>query len=173
MTPTSSTESSNFRFLEHHLFLFQTYRHIDKSWLGFTDLMEDLLIEEHSLMDAMELNRVEKESLHGSKALCPHSCKEKKECSNEACEENGKNGMSRGSYPSQVSYIPHQRKSIEGQNGNTDTVRHSNKTTTTTTTSLPSQPFSLPLIESEKLFVSIGFWEDPVDPILLGSDLGL
>jgi len=27
--------------------------------------------------------------------------------------------------------------------------------------------------ESEKLFVSIGFWEDPVDPILLGSDLGL
>ncbi|KAK7353057.1 hypothetical protein VNO80_18490 [Phaseolus coccineus] len=49
------------RFLQHHPLLFQTYRHTDgKSWLGFTDLMEDLLAEEHSLMDAMELNRVEK-----------------------------------------------------------------------------------------------------------------
>ncbi|XP_014500070.1 protein ROOT PRIMORDIUM DEFECTIVE 1 isoform X1 [Vigna radiata var. radiata] len=49
------------RFLQRHPLLFQTYRHTDgKSWLGFTDLMEDLLAEEHSLMDAMELNRVEK-----------------------------------------------------------------------------------------------------------------
>ncbi|QCE15901.1 protein WHAT'S THIS FACTOR 1, chloroplastic [Vigna unguiculata] len=49
------------RFLQHHPLLFQTYRHTDgKSWLGFTDLMEDLLAEENSLMDAMELNRVEK-----------------------------------------------------------------------------------------------------------------
>nr|KYP44381.1 hypothetical protein KK1_034105 [Cajanus cajan] len=49
------------RFIRRHPLLFQTYRHTDgKTWLGFTDLMEDLLAEEHSLMDSMELNRVEK-----------------------------------------------------------------------------------------------------------------
>ncbi|KAL2339925.1 hypothetical protein Fmac_007865 [Flemingia macrophylla] len=49
------------RFLRRHPLLFQTYRHTDaKIWLGFTDLMEDLLAEERSLMDSMELNRVDK-----------------------------------------------------------------------------------------------------------------
>ncbi|KAK7311637.1 hypothetical protein RJT34_09902 [Clitoria ternatea] len=49
------------RFLQSHPLLFQTYRHSDgKMWLGFTDLMEDLLLEEQSLMDSMELNRVDK-----------------------------------------------------------------------------------------------------------------
>ncbi|RZC15960.1 protein WHAT'S THIS FACTOR 1, chloroplastic-like [Glycine soja] len=49
------------RFLLRHPLLFQTYRHSDgKTWLGFTDLMEDLLAEERSLMDQLELDRVEK-----------------------------------------------------------------------------------------------------------------
>ncbi|KAK7351187.1 hypothetical protein VNO77_10455 [Canavalia gladiata] len=49
------------RFVQRHPLLFQTYRHTDgKMWLGFTDLMEELLAEEQSLMDSMELNRIEK-----------------------------------------------------------------------------------------------------------------
>ncbi|KAK7410517.1 hypothetical protein VNO78_01351 [Psophocarpus tetragonolobus] len=49
------------RFLHRHPLLFQTYRHTDgKTWMGFTDLMEDLLAEEHSLMDSLELDRVHK-----------------------------------------------------------------------------------------------------------------
>ncbi|XP_027363163.1 protein WHAT'S THIS FACTOR 1 homolog, chloroplastic [Abrus precatorius] len=49
------------RFLQQHPLLFQTYRHSDsKMWLGFTDLMEHLVAEEQSLMDSMELNRVDK-----------------------------------------------------------------------------------------------------------------
>ncbi|KAG5045497.1 hypothetical protein AAZX31_06G098000 [Glycine max] len=49
------------RFIQRHPLLFQTYRHTDaKTWLGFTDLMDDLLAEERSLMDTLELNRVEK-----------------------------------------------------------------------------------------------------------------
>ncbi|TKY74378.1 ROOT PRIMORDIUM DEFECTIVE 1 protein [Spatholobus suberectus] len=49
------------RFLQRHPLLFETYRHADgKTWLGFTDLMEDLLAEEQSLMDSVELDRVEK-----------------------------------------------------------------------------------------------------------------
>ncbi|XP_061345957.1 protein WHAT'S THIS FACTOR 1 homolog, chloroplastic [Gastrolobium bilobum] len=49
------------RFIHHHPLLFLTHRHTDgKMWLGFTDLMEDLLSEEQSIMDSLELNRVDK-----------------------------------------------------------------------------------------------------------------
>ncbi|RDY01067.1 Protein ROOT PRIMORDIUM DEFECTIVE 1, partial [Mucuna pruriens] len=49
------------RFLQRHPLLFQTYRHTDgKTWVGFTDLMEELLAEEQSLMDSTELDRVDK-----------------------------------------------------------------------------------------------------------------
>ncbi|CAL1390321.1 unnamed protein product [Linum trigynum] len=49
------------RYLDRHPSLFQTYRHTDnKLWLGFTDFMEDLLDEERSIMDSMEIDRVNK-----------------------------------------------------------------------------------------------------------------
>jgi len=47
--------------IQRHPLLFQTYRHTDgKMWFGFTDLMEELLTEEKSIMESMELDRVEK-----------------------------------------------------------------------------------------------------------------
>ncbi|XP_043719508.1 protein WHAT'S THIS FACTOR 1 homolog, chloroplastic-like [Telopea speciosissima] len=47
------------RSIERHPLIFQTYRHTDgKMWFGFTDLMEDLLEEEKSIMDQMEEDRV-------------------------------------------------------------------------------------------------------------------
>ncbi|CAI0446220.1 unnamed protein product [Linum tenue] len=49
------------RYLQRHPLLFQTYRHTDnKMWLGFTDFMEDLLNEERSIMDSVEIDRVDK-----------------------------------------------------------------------------------------------------------------
>ncbi|XP_042492264.1 protein WHAT'S THIS FACTOR 1 homolog, chloroplastic [Macadamia integrifolia] len=49
------------RSIERHPLIFQTYRHTDgKMWFGFTDLMEDLLEEEKSIMDKMEEDRVTK-----------------------------------------------------------------------------------------------------------------
>ncbi|GER54408.1 ubiquitin carboxyl-terminal hydrolase family protein [Striga asiatica] len=42
-----------------HPLIFQTYRHTDnKMWLGFTDLMDRLLIEERQIADEMEPQRV-------------------------------------------------------------------------------------------------------------------
>jgi hypothetical protein len=47
--------------IQRHPLLFQTYRHSDgKMWLGFTDLMEELIAEELSIMESMELDRVDK-----------------------------------------------------------------------------------------------------------------
>ncbi|KAL5981164.1 hypothetical protein ACLOJK_029085 [Asimina triloba] len=47
------------RFIQRHPSLLQLYRHTDgKVWLGFTDLMEQLLEEESSIMDALEQSRV-------------------------------------------------------------------------------------------------------------------
>ncbi|XP_058096343.1 protein WHAT'S THIS FACTOR 1 homolog, chloroplastic [Magnolia sinica] len=47
------------RSIERHPSLLQLYRHTDgKIWLGFTDLMEDLLQEENSIMDVLEQSRV-------------------------------------------------------------------------------------------------------------------
>ncbi|XP_004500634.1 protein WHAT'S THIS FACTOR 1 homolog, chloroplastic [Cicer arietinum] len=47
--------------IQQHPLLFQTYRHTDgKMWLGFTDLMEELIAEEKTIMDSMELDRVDK-----------------------------------------------------------------------------------------------------------------
>ncbi|XP_010267488.1 PREDICTED: protein ROOT PRIMORDIUM DEFECTIVE 1 [Nelumbo nucifera] len=49
------------RSIERHPLIFQTYRHTDgKMWFGFTDLMEDLLEEERSIMNEMEKDRVTK-----------------------------------------------------------------------------------------------------------------
>ncbi|CAK8566352.1 unnamed protein product [Lathyrus sativus] len=49
------------RSIQQHPLLFQTYRHTNgKMWLGFTDLMEELLAEEQSVMESMELDRVDK-----------------------------------------------------------------------------------------------------------------
>ncbi|KAJ8762580.1 hypothetical protein K2173_008019 [Erythroxylum novogranatense] len=49
------------RSIDRHPLLFQTYRHSDnKMWVGFTDLMEDLLDEERGIMDSMEVDRVTK-----------------------------------------------------------------------------------------------------------------
>ncbi|MED6125089.1 hypothetical protein PIB30_065251 [Stylosanthes scabra] len=49
------------RSVLRHPLLLQTYRHTDgKMWLGFTDLMEDLLEEEQAIMDSMEQDRVAK-----------------------------------------------------------------------------------------------------------------
>ncbi|GLJ11891.1 hypothetical protein SUGI_0179510 [Cryptomeria japonica] len=47
------------RSIEKHPALFQLYRHTDgKMWLGFTDLMERLLKEEHKIMEETELSRM-------------------------------------------------------------------------------------------------------------------
>ncbi|KAK1306067.1 hypothetical protein QJS10_CPA10g01803 [Acorus calamus] len=47
------------RSVHRHPSLLQTYRHGDgKVWIGFTDLMEDLLREEASIMDSMETQRM-------------------------------------------------------------------------------------------------------------------
>ncbi|KAF1871342.1 hypothetical protein Lal_00020135 [Lupinus albus] len=49
------------RSITRHPLIFQTYRHTDgKMWFGFSDLMEDLLAEEQSIMDSMERDRVDK-----------------------------------------------------------------------------------------------------------------
>ncbi|OMP01217.1 hypothetical protein COLO4_12055 [Corchorus olitorius] len=49
------------RSISRHPLLFTTYRHSDnKMWLGFTDLMDQLLLEEKSIMEAMEEDRVTK-----------------------------------------------------------------------------------------------------------------
>lgn len=49
------------RSITRHPLLFQTYRHTDgKIWLGFTDLMEDLIAEEQQIMNTMELDRVDR-----------------------------------------------------------------------------------------------------------------
>ncbi|CAA7400976.1 unnamed protein product [Spirodela intermedia] len=47
------------RFAARHPLLLQVYRHSDgKSWIGFTDLMEELLEEEAVVMDSTEPSRV-------------------------------------------------------------------------------------------------------------------
>ncbi|KAH7567740.1 hypothetical protein JRO89_XS07G0136400 [Xanthoceras sorbifolium] len=47
--------------IQRHPLIFETYRHIDnKMWLGFTDFAEELLQEESSIMDAMEMDRVKR-----------------------------------------------------------------------------------------------------------------
>ncbi|CAA6664389.1 unnamed protein product [Spirodela intermedia] len=47
------------RFAARHPLLLQVYRHSDgKSWIGFTDLMEELLEEEAAVMDSTEPSRV-------------------------------------------------------------------------------------------------------------------
>lgn len=47
------------RFAARHPLLLQVYRHSDgKSWIGFTDLMEELLEEEAGVMDSTEPARV-------------------------------------------------------------------------------------------------------------------
>ncbi|KAL4604154.1 hypothetical protein ACB092_10G172100 [Castanea dentata] len=47
------------RSILRHPLLFQTYRHTDsKMWFGFTDLMEDLLLEEQAIFNSMESQRV-------------------------------------------------------------------------------------------------------------------
>ncbi|KAF4360685.1 hypothetical protein G4B88_010680 [Cannabis sativa] len=49
------------RFIQRHPLIFETYRHNDgKMWIGFTDFMEELLEEERSVMDSMEIDRVDK-----------------------------------------------------------------------------------------------------------------
>ncbi|XP_021284775.1 protein ROOT PRIMORDIUM DEFECTIVE 1 [Herrania umbratica] len=49
------------RSIARHPLLFTTHRHSDnKIWLGFTDLMDQLLLEETSIMEAMEEDRVTK-----------------------------------------------------------------------------------------------------------------
>ncbi|KAM6552315.1 hypothetical protein CsatB_002123 [Cannabis sativa] len=49
------------RFIQRHPLIFETYRHDDgKMWIGFTDFMEELLEEERSVMDSMEIDRVDK-----------------------------------------------------------------------------------------------------------------
>ncbi|PKI54247.1 hypothetical protein CRG98_025362 [Punica granatum] len=49
------------RSILRHPLLFEIYRHSDnKLWLGFTDLMEELLEEERRIVDSLELDRVNK-----------------------------------------------------------------------------------------------------------------
>ncbi|KAF7813863.1 protein WHAT'S THIS FACTOR 1-like protein [Senna tora] len=49
------------RSIERHPLIFETYRHTDgKMWFGFTGFMEELLSEEQAIMDAMEMDRVDK-----------------------------------------------------------------------------------------------------------------
>ncbi|XP_028803695.1 uncharacterized protein LOC114758770 [Neltuma alba] len=44
-----------------HPLIFETYRHTDgKMWFGSAEFMEELLSEEQSIMDAMEMDRVDK-----------------------------------------------------------------------------------------------------------------
>ncbi|CAM8939026.1 unnamed protein product [Rhodiola kirilowii] len=48
------------RSIERHPLLFEVYRHEDeRMWIGFTDLMEELLEEEKRVMDEMERDRVD------------------------------------------------------------------------------------------------------------------
>lgn len=48
-----------FKFIQHHPLIFEVYRHTDnKMWLGFTDFMERLILEERKIMDAMDTDRV-------------------------------------------------------------------------------------------------------------------
>lgn len=45
--------------IERHPLLFEVYRHVDeRMWIGFTDLMEELLVQEKLVMDEMEKDRV-------------------------------------------------------------------------------------------------------------------
>ncbi|XP_004292014.1 PREDICTED: protein ROOT PRIMORDIUM DEFECTIVE 1 [Fragaria vesca subsp. vesca] len=47
--------------LQRHPFIFETYRHDDnRLWIGFTELMEELMEEEKAVMEAMEADRVNK-----------------------------------------------------------------------------------------------------------------
>ncbi|CAN8246825.1 unnamed protein product [Cochlearia groenlandica] len=47
------------RYIPKHPLIFQSYRHSDgKTWLGFSEFMDDLLDEEKALMDSMEVDRV-------------------------------------------------------------------------------------------------------------------
>ncbi|CAH9106594.1 unnamed protein product [Cuscuta europaea] len=47
------------KFIQHHPFIFQIYRHSDgKLWLGFTEFMDELLEEESRIMNSMEEKRV-------------------------------------------------------------------------------------------------------------------
>ncbi|KAK9682060.1 hypothetical protein RND81_10G047800 [Saponaria officinalis] len=47
------------KFVTKHPLLFEIYRHNDnKMWLGFTEFMENLLEEEHKIMESMEIERV-------------------------------------------------------------------------------------------------------------------
>ncbi|GAV63582.1 PORR domain-containing protein [Cephalotus follicularis] len=49
------------RFLQGHPTIFATYRHADnKMWVGFTEFMEELLLEEKEIMNEMESDRVNK-----------------------------------------------------------------------------------------------------------------
>ncbi|GAB2271265.1 hypothetical protein Dimus_006107 [Dionaea muscipula] len=47
------------KFVARHPLLFEIYRHTDdKMWLGFTELMEDLVEEEKRIIDSTEIERV-------------------------------------------------------------------------------------------------------------------
>ncbi|KAJ0086565.1 hypothetical protein Patl1_08541 [Pistacia atlantica] len=47
--------------IQRHPLIFEVYRHTDnKMWLGFTEFAEQLLEEERSIMDSMEMDRVNK-----------------------------------------------------------------------------------------------------------------
>ncbi|XP_044478406.1 protein WHAT'S THIS FACTOR 1 homolog, chloroplastic-like [Mangifera indica] len=47
--------------IQRHPLIFEVYRHTDnKMWLGFTEFAEQLLEEERSIMDTMEMDRVNK-----------------------------------------------------------------------------------------------------------------
>ncbi|CDP01068.1 unnamed protein product [Coffea canephora] len=47
------------KFIQNHPLLFDVYRHTDnKMWIGFSEFMEGLLLEERKIMDQMEVERV-------------------------------------------------------------------------------------------------------------------
>ncbi|GAV92942.1 PORR domain-containing protein, partial [Cephalotus follicularis] len=49
------------RFLQRHPTIFATYHHADnKMWVGFTEFMEELLLEEKEIMNEMQSDRVNK-----------------------------------------------------------------------------------------------------------------
>ncbi|KAI5654845.1 hypothetical protein M9H77_32032 [Catharanthus roseus] len=47
------------KYIQQHPLIFQVYRYTDnKMWMGFTDFMDELLLEERKIMDEMEIDRV-------------------------------------------------------------------------------------------------------------------
>ncbi|KAK0581475.1 hypothetical protein LWI29_014149 [Acer saccharum] len=63
--------------IQRHPLIFETYRHVDnKMWFGFTDFAEELLQEESSIMDAMEIDRVKKTLSFKQPGTLYNSCDE-------------------------------------------------------------------------------------------------